>query len=191
MRWDLNNDVVVTTRALNMAREKLKTQPTATIAGNRYCIEKDEDAYFQLVVNDHHIFSLLGKSKTWYYWDTTIAYKRSCIPLYKDKKYVLTSDRGSFVIDNLAISNGVGDGIFSLIVRTIERPEIAYQYHTHAEIYHKAVKLYPIDGKCTISQCDCQPTEKFEFDNVHEIQVVDHKLYVIRYVDKEEFENDN
>ena len=190
MKWTLDN-TIVTTKALNRAKEKLKTQSTVIIAGNRYCIEKDEPTCFQLRINDYYIFSRFGEGKTWYYWDTTIAYKRSCIPDYTDKKYLLTSDSGNFVINDLAISNGVGDGVFSLIVRTIEKPKIAYKYHTHAEIYHKAVKLYPLEGKCTIAQYDCQPTEKFEFDNVYEIQVVDHKIYVIRYVTKEEVKNDN
>lgn len=178
-------DCKVSVRALNKAWEILENQHAVEISGNFFTkatykdfVGKDHPA---LSVNDNYIFAFNQKSskKSWFFAQHTLKFRAAQIPAHIDEEYSLMCDAGQFVINGLGFSNGVGDGDFRLIKRTITaKCNPGWGEYTRAQIYHEATIAYPIDGVCEIRKYDCKP-DVYRFENVIEIQIVNHKVYVI------------
>lgn len=178
-------DCKVSVRALNKAWEILENQYAVEISGNFFTKTTHKDfvgkEHPAVAVNDAYIFTFnqKGKRKSWFFANNTIEYRTAQIPEHIDEEYSLMCDAGQFVINGLGFSNGVGDGDFRLIKRTIiAEYKLGFHEYTRAQIYHKATIVYPIDGVCEIRKYDCKP-DVYRFENVIEIQIVDHKVYVI------------
>jgi hypothetical protein len=181
-KFDLDN-ISVTVKALNMAEKALyqHQESKIEIAGNIFT--KCDITLFDgskkaggICVNDFYIFDK-NKHLGWVYFADTLKYKESSIPAHADVIYPLLCDAGCFVINGLRFRNGIGDGEFKLIIRTVQSYGSS-QYYSRAELYHAAQKIYPENGICKIKKYDCGE-EYYDFDNVKEIQIVDGKVYVI------------
>jgi hypothetical protein len=179
MRDWVFDDCYVTQGNLTRAWNKSKGIGATVVGGIRYVADtcKYEDNYQELTVNDNHVFRRYPDDYRWTYTNDTIEYKESCIGDYKEDRYPLVCDAGSFVVNGLMFSNGVGDGSYPCIVRTFNSFR---HYYTKADIYDNVTKVYPINGICRVNKYDCNAEDVYTFDNVKEIQIAQGKLYIIK-----------
>lgn len=180
------DDCTVTPGNLTRAWNKSKGIGATVVGGIRYVAHKDTNIWDDtgewlcvLTVNGNHIFHKYSYSSQWIYADDTTEYKESCIGDYKEDRYPLVCDAGSFVINGLMFSNGVGDGSYPCIVRTFNSFR---RYYTRADIYDNVIKVFSSTGVCTVNKYDCNSKDVYTFDNVAEIQIAQGKLYIIRIV---------
>ena len=150
------------------------------IAGINYriCTNKYTDKYDKptICVNDSWIFKKYFHG--WVYVEDTPEYKCSLIPEYTQKYYDIICDKGSFVINDIAFSNGYGDGIFPCVVRTYDKES---SYYTRTSVYTpNIIRIYPEKGKCKVMLNDCNPDTYKEFTDVSEIQIAPGKIYIIK-----------
>jgi hypothetical protein len=176
------NEVRITGNKLTRAWNTIFDKPhnvNYKIKGINYriCTTKYTDKYDKptICVNDSWIFKKYFYG--WIYSEDTAEYKESCIGDYEEDRYSLICDAGSFIVNDLMFSNGVGDGSYPCIVRTFNSIR---HYYTRADIYDNVTKVYPINGICKVNKYDCNTEDVYTFDNVKEIQIAQGKLYIIR-----------
>ena len=181
------DDCYVTQGNLTRAWNKSKGIGATVVGGISYVAHKDTypwddncECLRTLTVNGNHIFRTNPYNNgQWMYAGDTTEYKESCIGDYKEDRYPLTCDAGSFVVNGLMFSNGVGDGSYPCIVRTFNSYR---RYYTRADIYDNVMKACLSNSVCTVNKYDYNNKDVYIFDNVAEIQIAQGKLYIIRVV---------